>query len=78
MPALFGAGRGRDGVRMASPVGEGLAGFHGPEAAGRPYEMVTIHVYRTEGDRLAEHWGVRDEVGAMRQMGVIPPPQPPA
>ena len=65
-------------VIRAKAHGEGVARFHGPEAAGRPYEMVTIHVYRTEGDRLAEHWGVRDEVRAMRQMGVIPPPQPPA
>jgi hypothetical protein len=36
--------------------------------------MTTIHIYRTVGDRLAEHWGVRDEVGAMVQMGVLPPP----
>ena len=60
-------------VIRATAHGEGLAGFHGPEAAGRPYEMTTIHIYRTEGDRLAEHWGVRDEVGAMVQMGVLQP-----
>jgi hypothetical protein len=36
--------------------------------------MQTIHVYRTEGDRLAEHWGVRDEVGALIQLWVVPPP----
>ncbi len=52
----------------------GVAAVHGPAAAGRPYEMTTIHIYRTVGDRLAEHWGVRDEVGAMVQMGVLPPP----
>lgn len=57
--------------------GTGLADFHGPAAAGRPYEMETIHIYRTEGDRLAEHWGVRDELGAMRRMGVVPGPTPP-
>ncbi len=32
--------------------------------------MAALHVYRTEGDRLAEHWGVRDELGAMVQLGV--------
>ena len=52
--------------------------FHGPEAEGRPYTMQTIHVYRTEGDRLAEHWGVRDELGALIQMGVVPAPTMPA
>ncbi|HEY3409522.1 MAG TPA: ester cyclase [Propionicimonas sp.] len=64
-------------VLRARAHGVGLAEFHGPEAAGRPYDMQTIHIYRTEGDRLAEHWGVRDELGAMVRMGVLPAPQPP-
>lgn len=63
-------------VLRARARGIGLAGYHGPQAAGRPYEMQTIHIYRTEGDRLAEHWGVRDELGAMRQLGVVPEPTP--
>src|SRR4051812_36770090 len=25
-------------------------------ATGRPYAMPTMHLYRAEGDRLAEHW----------------------
>lgn len=61
-------------VVRATASGEGVAHIHGPAAAGRPYTMATVHIFRTEGDRLAEHWGVRDEVGAMRQIGVIPPP----
>lgn len=61
-------------VIRARATGVGLARFHGPAAAGKPYEMTTIHIYRTEGDRLAEHWGVRDELGAMVQMGVVPAP----
>ena len=50
-------------VIRALAHGIGATEFHGPEAEGRPYTMQTIHVYRTEGDRLAEHWGVRDELG---------------
>ena len=61
-------------VIRATASGVGAAEFHGPAAIGRPYEMTTIHIYRTEGDRLAEHWGVRDELGAMRRMGVLPAP----
>lgn len=63
-------------VLRARASGVGLADFHGPEAAGRPYEMTTVHIYRTEGDRLAEHWGVRDELGALVRMGVVPAPAP--
>jgi hypothetical protein len=36
--------------------------------------MRTIHLYRSERERLAEHWGVRDEVGALIQLGVVPAP----
>ena len=43
--------------------GTAVAAVHGPAVAGRPYRMDTVHVYRTEGGRLAEHWGVRDELG---------------
>ena len=59
-------------VVRAVASGVGTPQFHGPAAAGRDYQMDTIHIYRTEGDRLAEHWGVRDELGAMRRMGVMP------
>ena len=59
-------------VLRATARGEGVPQVHGPAANGRRYAMTTAHIYRTEGDRLAEHWGVRDEVGAMIQMGVMP------
>jgi len=57
--------------------GRGVAAVHGEAAAGKPYAMDTLHVYRTEGERLAEHWGVRDELGVLVQVGVLPPPQLP-
>jgi ketosteroid isomerase-like protein len=65
-------------VIRALAHGVGATAFHGPTAEGKPYTMQTIHVYRTEGDRLAEHWGVRDELGALIQMGVVAAPTMPA
>lgn len=62
-------------VVRAVAHGRGVAAVHGEQAAGKPYDMDTIHVYRTEGDRLAEHWGVRDELGVLIQLGVLPAPQ---
>lgn len=64
-------------VFRATAHGIGTAAFHGPAADGKPYAMQTLHVYHTRGDKLAEHWGVRDELGAMIQLGVVPAPQPP-
>lgn len=51
--------------------------FTGAPGAGKPYVMNTLHLYRTEGDKLAEHWRVRDEVGVLIQLGVLPHPQLP-
>ncbi|GAB4009247.1 ester cyclase [Nocardioides ultimimeridianus] len=61
-------------------IGRGVAvdALHGPGTAGRPFVMETVHIYRTEGDRMAEHWGMRDEYGVRIQLGVLAPPDPSA
>ncbi|HEV2778470.1 MAG TPA: ester cyclase [Actinophytocola sp.] len=50
----------------------------GVAATGKPYAMHTMHLYRAEGDRLAEHWGVRDEHGVLVQVGALPAPTLPS
>src|SRR5689334_10420398 len=45
-------------VVRATGHGVGLDAMHGPGAEGRPFVMQTAHIFRTEGDRLAEHWGI--------------------
>jgi predicted ester cyclase len=65
-------------VLRATARGVGVDAVHGPGTGGRTYEMATAHIYRTEGDRLAEHWGVRDELAARTQLGVLAPPDPAA
>lgn len=64
-------------VIRAVAHGNSVAAVHGAQFGGRPYLMDTLHVYRTEGDRLAEHWGVRDEVGVLIQIGALPAPKQP-
>ena len=50
----------------------------GVPATGRPYAMPSMHLYRGIGDRLAEHWGVRDELSCLYQVGALTPgPLPP-
>jgi steroid delta-isomerase-like uncharacterized protein len=48
--------------------------FMGIPSTGNRVEMQAIHIYRLEGGRLAEHWVARDDLGMMRQIGVIPTP----
>lgn len=45
--------------------------FMGIAATGNRVTMQTIHIYRFEDGRIAEHWAVRDEMGMMRQLGVV-------
>jgi steroid delta-isomerase-like uncharacterized protein len=42
---------------------------------GRTVNVSATVLYRVEGDRLAEGWINRDDVGMMRQLGVIPSPE---
>ena len=45
-------------------------------ATGKPYAMPTMHMYRSSGALLAEHWGVRDELSVLWQVGALPVPEP--
>lgn len=62
-------------VVRAIARGIGLDPVHGPGSTGKTYEMQTVHIYRvTPDNRLAEHWGVRDELAARIQLGTVAPP----
>ncbi|MTD52649.1 ester cyclase [Amycolatopsis pithecellobii] len=63
-------------VVRATATGVGVDTIHGPGTEGKSYQMTTVHIYRTEGSLLAEHWGVRDELGARIQLGSLPAPDP--
>jgi predicted ester cyclase len=39
---------------------------------GRRIEVTEIHIYRLEDGKAVEHRVGRDDMGAMRQLGVIP------
>jgi len=46
--------------------------FMGIPATGNRVTMEAIHIYRFDEGRLAEHWVARDDLGMMRQLGVVP------
>lgn len=43
----------------------------GIPATGDHVTMETIHIFRFEDGKIAEHWAVRDDLGMMRQLGVV-------
>jgi predicted ester cyclase len=62
----------------ATVHGVSTSGHLGFPPTGRPFAMETMHLYRERDGLLAEHWGVRDELGALWQSGAPPAPAPPA
>ncbi len=46
--------------------------FFGIPAPGRPVVQEQIHLIRFVGSMAVEHCAVRDDLGLMRQLGVIP------
>jgi steroid delta-isomerase-like uncharacterized protein len=42
--------------------------YFGLPASGKHVSQEEMHIIRMEGGRLAEHWGVRDDLGFRRQM----------
>lgn len=39
---------------------------------GKAYTVQQIHICRVANGKIAEHWAVRDDLGMMRQLGVVP------
>lgn len=56
-------------------VDHGFPAGHRP--TGRPFAMKTAHFFRARDGRLCEHWGVRDELDVLYQVGALTPPEMP-
>ncbi|HEY7122375.1 MAG TPA: ester cyclase [Ktedonobacterales bacterium] len=46
--------------------------FMGIPPTGKRFRQQQIHVVRVSDGKAAEHWAVRDDVGMMQQLGVMP------
>ncbi len=47
----------------------------GMPPTGRQVRQSHMHFVRFRDGKAVEHWGVRDDVGLMRQLGLMPGPQ---
>lgn len=55
-------------------VGTNDGRFMGFPPTGRRVELTVIDIVRISDGRIVEHWGVPDQLGAMLQLGLLPPP----
>lgn len=46
--------------------------FLGIPPTGRPISIQHLHLYRVENGQVVEHWGGRDDLSMLIQLGVIP------
>jgi steroid delta-isomerase-like uncharacterized protein len=46
--------------------------YLGTPASGRPVSCLLIGIARIADGKIAEHWGVTDELHLMQQMGLLP------
>jgi steroid delta-isomerase-like uncharacterized protein len=58
------------------PVDGGM--LVGVQPTGRTFEVQHIHMYRVLNGRIAEHFANRDDVGMLRQLGLLSPPPLPS
>jgi predicted SnoaL-like aldol condensation-catalyzing enzyme len=55
-------------------AGTHIGEFAGIPATGRTFTIAGIDIYRIEGDLLAEHWHVVDQLAMLGQLGLLPEP----
>lgn len=56
-------------ARFSGRQVDALDGF---PPSGHSCSVQHIHIYRVTNGRISEHWSNRDDLGAARQMGLIP------
>jgi steroid delta-isomerase-like uncharacterized protein len=47
--------------------------FLGIPPTGKAFTVSHIQIYRFAGGKMVEHWAVRDDLGMLRQLGLVPP-----
>lgn len=73
---------GRFGARPERPPGPLPGAWVGvestalvpPSAAGKPYSVEHIHIFRVANGLIAEHWAARDDLALLLQLGAISAP----
>lgn len=55
----------------ARASGRQVGEFTGVQPTGREFSIQQIHIWRVADGKIVEHWASRDDVAAMRQLGLV-------
>jgi predicted ester cyclase len=61
-------------VHRLAATGTMTGEFMGIPATGKRASWTEIHIARVANGRLAEHWGLVDQLGMLVQLGIVPAP----
>jgi steroid delta-isomerase-like uncharacterized protein len=61
-------------VHRVTASGTMKTDFMGIPATGKRATWTEVHIGRIANGRLAEHWGIVDQLGMLVQLGVVPAP----
>ncbi len=64
-----------EGDRVAQRVtmsGRQTGPLMGREPTGRQFAVRHIYIWRIADDKIVEHWGSRDDLGLLGQLGLLP------
>jgi predicted ester cyclase len=57
------------GIREATWQAERFRGV--PTPKGKAVAVELVHIFRVRDGKIVEHWAVRDDLGLMKQLGVV-------
>jgi predicted ester cyclase len=58
-------------VQVATMRGRQIGPLMGREPTGREFAVRHIYVWRVADGRIVEHWGSRDDLGLLTQLGLL-------
>ena len=61
-------------VALVSYRGTHQGAFRAISPTGKPITVMGINIFRIVNGKMVEHWGLADRLGALQQLGVVPPP----
>jgi predicted ester cyclase len=59
-------------VTRLTAYGKHTGDMFGIRATGADLDMKAIAIHRVVGGRIVEHWSCKDELGFLRQLGIVP------
>ncbi len=61
-------------VQRVTMSGRQTGALMGREPTGKPFAVRHVYIWRIADDKIVEHWGSRDDLGMLMQLGLLPAP----